>query len=91
MNSSTGLSERLEHTIPIYDHGTALIEGHRKEVSAVSWTNNGELLTVSDDMTGRCWREGPDARALRQGGESEGKRWLCGWADVDASYDEEEA
>ncbi|KAL1957378.1 hypothetical protein VTO42DRAFT_6058 [Malbranchea cinnamomea] len=90
VNSGMGLSERLEHTIPIYNHGTPLIMGHRKEVSAVSWTNHGELVTVSDDLHARCWREGPDARDLRLGGESEGRRWQCGWADVDASYDEDE-
>lgn len=90
MDSGMGLSERLDHTIPIYDHGTPLTEGHRKEVSAVSWTSNGELATVSDDLTARCWREGSDARNLRTGGEAEGRRWQCGWADVDASYDEDE-
>lgn len=90
-NSSTSLSERLEHNIPIYHHGTPLIEGHSKEVSAVSWTSNGELVTVSDDLHARCWREGPDARDLRTGGETEGRRWNCGWADVtDAEYDEED-
>ncbi|WEW57435.1 hypothetical protein PRK78_002902 [Emydomyces testavorans] len=90
-NSGTSLSERLEHNIPIYQLGTPLIEGHHKEVSAVSWTNNGELVTVSDDLHARCWREGPDARDLRVGGETEGRRWNCGWADVnDTEYDEEE-
>ena len=90
VSSGTGLSERLDHTIPIYNHGTPLVEGHRKEVSAVSWTNKGELVTVSDDLNARCWREGSDARDLRMGGEAEGRRWQCGWAEVDASYDEDE-
>ncbi|EEP75543.1 conserved hypothetical protein [Uncinocarpus reesii 1704] len=90
-NSGTSLSGRLEHNIPIYQHGTPLVEGHQKEVSAVSWTNNGELVTVSDDLHARCWREGPTARNLRVGGETEGRRWNCGWAEVnDPEYDEEE-
>ncbi|KAI1914489.1 hypothetical protein LOZ39_004466 [Ophidiomyces ophidiicola] len=90
-NSGSSLSERLEHDIPIYQHGTPLIEGHQKEVSAVTWTHNGDLVTVSDDLHARCWREGSEARDLRTGGEGEGKRWNCGWAEVsDPEYDEEE-
>ena len=83
-------SGRLEDTIPIYQSGTPLIEGHDKEVTAVSWTVDGELITVSDDYSARCWREGPDARDLRTGGETEGRRWGCGWADMKDSYDDEE-
>ncbi|KAE8352851.1 WD40-repeat-containing domain protein [Aspergillus coremiiformis] len=89
-NSGAGLSGKLEDTIPIYQSGTPLINGHEKEVSAVSWTVNGELITVSDDFTARCWREGPDARDLRIGGEAEGRRWRCGWADTKDSYDDDE-
>ncbi|KAN0069362.1 WD40-repeat-containing domain protein [Elaphomyces granulatus] len=88
--NSGGLSGRLEDTIPIYQNGTALIEGHRKEVSAVSWTTGGELISVSDDYNVRCWREGPDARDLRTGGEAEGRRWHCGWAESKDSYDDQE-
>ncbi|KAB8233826.1 WD40 repeat domain-containing protein [Aspergillus alliaceus] len=89
-NSGTGLSGRLEDTIPIYQSGTPLVEGHKKEVSAVSWTVDGELITVSDDYSARCWREGPDARDLREGGEAEGRRWRCGWADTKDFYDDED-
>ncbi|OJJ51189.1 hypothetical protein ASPZODRAFT_107514 [Penicilliopsis zonata CBS 506.65] len=89
-NSGIGASGRLEDTIPIFQSGTALVEGHQKEVSSVSWTNDGELITVSDDYSARCWREGPDARDLRSGGEAEGRRWLCGWADTKDSYDDED-
>ncbi|PGH12622.1 hypothetical protein AJ79_04120 [Helicocarpus griseus UAMH5409] len=88
--SSAGLLGRLEDTIPIYQHGAALVEGHMKEVSGVSWTDGGELITVSDDLHARCWREGPKARDLRVGGDSEGQRWHCGWADVKDSADDEE-
>jgi WD40 repeat protein len=80
----------LKDDIPIYRHGTALTRGHRKEVTSVAWTNDGDLVTVSDDFHIRCWREGDDARALRTGGEGEGKRWMCGWADVDSSYDDDD-
>lgn len=88
--SGSRLSGRLEDTIPIYESGTPLVGGHDKEVSAVSWTVDGELVTVSDDYTARCWREGPDARDLRTGGETEGRRWGCGWADMADSYNDEE-
>lgn len=89
-NSGIGLSGRLEDTIPIYQSGTPLVEGHKKEVTGVSWTVNGELITVSDDCNARCWREGPEARELRTCGESEGRRWNCGWAATKDSYDDED-
>ncbi|KAM5442577.1 hypothetical protein MferCBS31731_002456 [Microsporum ferrugineum] len=91
-HSSSSLPDRLEHTIPIYQHGTALVEGHNREVTAVSWAHGGELVTVSDDLHARCWREGPAARKLRREGDVNGQRWQCGWADVkDPSYDDDEA
>lgn len=89
-NSGVGLSGRLEDTIPIYQSGTPLIEGHQKEVTGVSWTVDGELISVSDDYSARCWREGPEARNLRTGGEAEGRCWQCGWAATADSYDDED-
>lgn len=89
-NSDMSFSGRPESSIPTYRSGTPLVGGHMKEVSAVSWTYNGELITVSDDYSARCWREGPDARDLRTGGEIDGRRWGCGWADTPDSYDDEE-
>ncbi|KAJ5431243.1 hypothetical protein N7445_008975 [Penicillium cf. griseofulvum] len=89
-NSGIGLSGRLEDTIPIHQSGTPLIEGHQKEVTGLSWTPSGDLITVSDDYSARCWREGPEARELRNGGETEGKRWMCGWADMKDSIDDED-
>ncbi|KAM3083639.1 hypothetical protein ACMFMG_002245 [Clarireedia jacksonii] len=77
-------------TIPIYTYGTALMRGHGKEVSALSWTSNGELVCADDEWDVRCWREGGDARDLRLGGESEGRRWRCGWAGVGLDYDLDE-
>ena len=81
---------RGDDTIPIYEHGTALVRGHQSEVTGLSWTYDGELVTIGDDFTARCWREGPKARDLRIGGEGEGKRWNCGWADVRKGYDDDE-
>lgn len=88
--SFTGLSGRMTDTIPIYQIGTPLVRGHQREVTSVAWTREGELVTASDDWTVRRWREGSEARDLRLGGEGEGRRWGCGWADVDPKYDEEE-
>nr|POF13887.1 cell division cycle protein cdt2 [Quercus suber] len=73
------------------NNGTALIRGHDKEVTSLSWTFDGDLVSISDDFSARCWREdGMKARDLRTGGERSGRRWDCGWADVDAEWDEEE-
>ncbi|TGO32462.1 hypothetical protein BHYA_0315g00030 [Botrytis hyacinthi] len=79
-----------EDPVPIYAHGTALIRGHAREVSSLSWTSNGELICADDDWNVRCWREGRDARDLRMGGETGGRRWGCGWADVEENYDDED-
>ncbi|PWY72231.1 WD40 repeat-like protein [Aspergillus sclerotioniger CBS 115572] len=84
------ISGRVEDTVPIYQSGTPLVGGHVKEVSAVSWTVDGELITVSDDYSARCWREGSEARDFRTSGEAEGKRWRCGWAETKDSYDDED-
>ncbi|KAI4168188.1 MAG: hypothetical protein LQ343_006574 [Gyalolechia ehrenbergii] len=81
---------RLHDTIPIYDHGTALVRGHDREVTGLSWAYGGELVTASDDFTARCWREDQGkARDLRTGGETEGRRWGCGWADVQQGWDDD--
>lgn len=89
-SSSVRMSTRLEDTIPIYQHGTALVRGHSKEVTASAWTYDGDLITVGDDFAARCWREGADARDLRLGGEKEGRRWGCGWAEVEGEWDEDD-
>ena len=81
---------RLEDSIPIYQHGSALVRGHDSEVTGVDWTINGELLTMSDDFTVRRWREGAQARDLRMEGEAGGKRWACGWAEADLDFDEDD-
>lgn len=88
--SGVGLSTRCDDTMPIYEHGSALVRGHSVEVTGLTWTSEGELVTVGDDYTARCWREGPKARDLRTGGEIEGRRWGCGWAEAEDDWDDDE-
>ncbi|KAA8914899.1 putative cell division cycle protein cdt2 [Sphaerosporella brunnea] len=64
--------------------GVALVRGHDREVTDVTWTVGGDLVTVSDNYTARCWRQGErgvEAENMRAGGEEGGRRWLWGWAD----------
>lgn len=89
-SSRQGTSSRLNDTIPIYECGTALERAHVKEVSSLTWTYGGELVTVSDDFTARCWREGQQAQELRLGGETGGQRWASGWAEALPGVDDEE-
>ncbi|KAK5122080.1 hypothetical protein LTR85_004326 [Meristemomyces frigidus] len=78
--------------LPIYEQGTALTRGHNKEVTSLSWTFEGELVTISDDFKARCWREDSSAaRYLRGCGEGGGLRWGHGWADADRSWDDDDA
>ncbi len=90
--TDSGLSGRLNDTIPIYQHGTALVRGHSREVTGLTWTKDGELVTVGDDFAVRCWREDERglARSLRTEGEAGGKRWGCGWADVKDGWDDDD-
>jgi WD40 repeat protein len=88
--SRSGTCSRSKDSIPISEKGTPLIRGHDREVGALTWTSEGELITVGDDFLVRCWREGAKARKLRTGGEEGGQRWSCGWADVPDSYDHDD-
>ena len=67
---------------PIYHCGMPLINGHTREASSVAWSASGDLISVGDDFTARCWREGTSehdvARELRADGEA--KRKGYGWA-----------
>ncbi|KAF4120860.1 WD40 repeat [Geosmithia morbida] len=78
--------------IPIFRCGTALVNGHDKEVSAVGWTNQGRLVSLSDDGGVRHWQDDDTQRAgyLRQVGDFGGERWNAGWADVSDGWDDEE-
>ncbi|KAF2733592.1 WD repeat-containing protein-like protein [Polyplosphaeria fusca] len=87
---SSRFPSSLTDTIPIYSHGTPLVEGHAKEVSSVCWAKNGTLVSISDDRRIRRWMEGPQARQLRVGGETEGRRWGCGWAEASKDINEED-
>lgn len=83
--------ESIDGNCPIYYHGTALVNGHRKEVTAVTWTTNGNLVTTSDDYSTRCWREDADkARALRLNTDRDIARHQSGWAEVHKGYDDDE-
>ena len=85
----TGRNDQ-EDSLPIFETGTALIRGHDKEVTDVTWTPNGDLVTIGDDLMSRCWREGPRAREVRKSGEGEGKRWESGWAEALPGWDEDD-
>ncbi|CAH0058979.1 unnamed protein product [Clonostachys solani] len=74
--------------IPIYRSGTPLVRGHEREVTNVSWTHQGRLVTASDDGNVRHWQEdAAKARHLRQVGDFGGERWMSGWADVGDEWD----
>ncbi|KAI9678541.1 MAG: hypothetical protein M1817_005598 [Caeruleum heppii] len=63
-------------SIPIHQHGRALVEGHDREVTAPSWTSQGNLVSAGDDCLVRCWREGRNkSREVRRE-----KATGCGWA-----------
>ena len=82
---------RLNDTIPIYRHGSALVQGHKSEVTGVSWSSAGELISVGDDFRARVWREDEmEARTLRTNGERGGARWEKGWAEAEGGWDDEE-
>ncbi|KAL7823936.1 WD40-repeat-containing domain protein [Trichoderma gracile] len=74
--------------IPISRLGTPLIRGHSREVTTLSWSHDGKLVTASDDYIVRQWQQDESrARYLRQVGEFGGERHLSGWADVGDDWD----
>jgi WD40 repeat protein len=89
-SSNFGLSARMRDTIPIYNVGTALVEGHSREVTDVTWTHDGDLITLSDDHTARLWREGPQAHQMRTAKDGNAMRAGWGWADVESDWDKED-
>jgi hypothetical protein len=79
----------MRDTVPIYDAvGTALVEGHSKEITSLTWTHDGDLVTLGDDYIGRCWREGSAAREMRTGDAVSRKRAGWGWAETQSGWDE---
>lgn len=75
-------------TIPISRSGTPLIRGHSREVTTMSWSYDGKLVTASDDYVVRQWQQDArEARHLRTVGEFGGERHMAGWADVSADWD----
>lgn len=51
--------------------GTPLVRGHEREVGSLSWTAEGDLVTVGDDFMVRCWYDG-NSRIDAQEDEGEG-------------------
>ena len=82
---------RSSGKLPIYRGGMPMVGGHDKETTDLTWTSEGSLITVSDDLTCRLWREDRDgARARRlqaRGGQqcNFGKADLEGWENWDDS------
>ncbi|EME86350.1 uncharacterized protein MYCFIDRAFT_124004, partial [Pseudocercospora fijiensis CIRAD86] len=89
--SATSARSKSSSNLHVFEHGTALVRAHDKEVTSLAWSTDGDLVSVSDDCTARCWREdGRRARTLRTGGEADGGRWQSGWADVSPDWDEDD-
>lgn len=75
-------------TVPIYRVGTPLIRGHTREVTTMTWSHDGKLVTASDDYVVRQWQQDATAaRHFRTVGEFGGERHMAGWADVAADWD----
>ena len=69
--------------VPIYEgYGTPLQHGHGKEVTSISWTKEGNLVTCNDNKTARLWREDRnEARWLRERAVAEPASVVdCVWA-----------
>ncbi|KAL2760549.1 hypothetical protein ACRALDRAFT_2097050, partial [Sodiomyces alcalophilus JCM 7366] len=87
-------------SIPTVTNGARLGNAHNREVTGVSWTSEGKLVTISDDFTARHWQEEAvednlpgdrvhDARDLRLAGDFGGARWRSGWAETRSRCDTE--
>ncbi|KAG5966326.1 hypothetical protein E4U58_002554 [Claviceps cyperi] len=76
-------------SIPILRTGTPLVRGHSREVTNVSWSRDGDLVTASDDYWVRRWSTSlrDQAQHLRTVGEFGGERYMAGWADVAPDWD----
>ena len=89
-------TSKVEDDLLISRNGTPLIRGHNpREVGAMTWTSDGNLITVGDDYLCRAWyddRVGHVARSQRLEGESSGRQrpWGYGWADVTNDCDRDD-
>lgn len=92
-SSFTTLRSSAPEQLPIYYHGTPLVNAHRKEVTCCAWIpGNGQLVTVADDYTARCWYEDDPskARGLRLKTGRDVEKSKSGWASVCAGFDDDE-
>lgn len=80
----------MRDTIPIYNVGTALVQGHTRELTDVTWTHGGELVTLGDDYSARLWREGKQAREIRSAKDGRAMRAGWGWAETEEGWDGED-
>jgi WD40 repeat protein len=78
--------------LPFHYNGTPLFHGHSKEVTGVSWSSEGNLVSISDDFKVRCWREDANkARRIRGGRFRDGEMRIgWGWSDVGVGWDDDE-
>lgn len=89
--STPDVTADTEGSCPIYYHGSALVNGHKKEVTAVTWLTDGSLVTTADDYSVRAWHQDLDkARNLRLNTERDVRRNLSGWAAVTPGFDDDE-
>ncbi|KAJ9604476.1 hypothetical protein H2200_011312 [Cladophialophora chaetospira] len=92
-SSFTALQTTDPEETPIYHHGTPLLNAHKKEVTCCAWVaGNGQLVTVADDYTARCWYEDDPAmaRGLRMKTERDAGRSRSGWAGACKGFDDDE-
>lgn len=58
--------------------GTPLVRGHEREVGSLSWTSEGNLVTVGDDFMVRCWSDGDGRGGAAPEDEEEGGDRVAG-------------
>lgn len=59
------------HTVGGRPLGTPLVRGHEREVGSLSWTSEGNLITVGDDFMVRCWSNGDRNSGMPKDAEEE--------------------
>jgi WD40 repeat protein len=92
-SSKSSQAGDVTQDVPIYYHGTPLVNAHKKEVTCCAWVpGNGQLVTVADDYIARCWYEDDPAQArnLRLNLDKDPSRNRSGWASVIEGWDDDE-